>query len=150
VRVLIQRVNRGEVRVEGKIVGSIGEGLLVLVGIGHGDTPETARDMADKVVGLRIFRDQDGRTNRSLTDVGGALLAVSQFTLYADTSRGRRPGFTAAADPAVAIERFETFASAVAAAGVHVERGVFGSEMEVELVNDGPMTIWLESPAPSA
>ncbi len=144
-RLLLQRVDRAAVRVDDAVVGSIGPGLLALVGIGHGDTPEIVRAMADRTVGLRIFRDEDGRTNRSLIDVGGELLAVSQFTLYADTRKGRRPSFLDAAPPDLGDALYRTYADAVAALGIRVERGIFGAEMAVELVNDGPFTIWLDS-----
>jgi D-aminoacyl-tRNA deacylase len=144
-RLLLQRVDRAAVRVDDAVVGSIGPGLLALVGIGHGDTPEIVRAMADRTVGLRIFRDDDGRTNRSLIDVGGELLAVSQFTLYADTRKGRRPSFLDAAPPDLGDALYRAYADAVAALGIRVERGVFGAEMAVELVNDGPFTIWLDS-----
>jgi D-tyrosyl-tRNA(Tyr) deacylase len=147
VRLLIQRVTRAEVRVERKLVGAIGDGLVVLVGVGQGDTDAIAETMADKAVGLRIFRDEDGRTNRSLLDVGGEMLVVSQFTLYADTSRGRRPSFIRAAAPELGEALYERFAAAVEARGVNVACGQFGAEMQVELVNDGPMTIWLDSEA---
>ena len=150
VRLLLQRVRHAAVRVDDAVVGSIGEGLLVLVGIGHGDTPEIARQMADRTVGLRIFRDDEGRTNRSLLDVAGEVLAVSQFTLYADTRKGRRPSFLDAAPPDLGDELYRAYAVAVAAHGVRVERGVFGAEMAVELVNDGPFTIWLDSAGASA
>lgn len=144
-RLLLQRVSRAEVRVEGRVVGSIGHGLAALVGVGHADTPEIADALAAKCVDLRIFRDEEGRTNRSLIDVGGQLLAVSQFTLYADTRKGRRPSFLDAAPPALGEELYERFARAVEERGVTVARGVFGAMMELELVNDGPMTIWLDS-----
>ena len=142
---LLQRVRRAEVRVDDAIVGSIDDGLLVLVGIGHGDTPEIVRQMAERTVGLRIFRDDEGRTNRSLADVGGELLAVSQFTLYADTRKGRRPSFLDAAPPDLGDALYRAYADAVAAQGIRVARGIFGAEMAVELVNDGPFTIWLDS-----
>ena len=132
-------------RVGGGAVGAIGSGLVVLVGIGRNDTDEAARDHAAKVARLRIFRDEEGKTNRSLLDVGGEALAVSQFTLFADTSRGRRPSFLAAADPELGERLYEVFTSALEKEGVRVARGVFGAEMELELVNDGPMTIWLDS-----
>jgi D-aminoacyl-tRNA deacylase len=144
-RLLLQRVTRAEVRVEGRATGSIAAGLVVLVGVGHDDDEATARAMADRCVDLRIFRDEEGRTNRSLIDIGGELLAVSQFTLYADTRKGRRPSFLDAAPPELGERLYEVFAQAVEARGVRVARGVFGAEMEVELVNDGPMTIWLDS-----
>ncbi len=146
-RVLLQRVSRAEVRVAGEVRGAIGAGLLALVGIGLQDTAEVARSLAAKSVDLRIFRDEQGRTNRSLLDVGGAMLVVSQFTLYGDSRKGRRPSFIDAARPDLAAELVEIFASAVEARGPAVGRGVFGAEMEVQLVNDGPMTIWLDSDA---
>jgi len=147
-RLLLQRVRRAEVRVDGSVVGSIGPGLLALVGVGPRDTAAVAATMARKTVELRIFADDAGKTNRSLLDVGGALLAVSQFTLFADTSRGRRPSFIGAAPPQLGEELYEAYADAVGALGVHVERGSFGAEMDVELVNEGPFTVWIESEAP--
>ena len=146
-RLLLQRVTWAEVRVDGTAVGAIGPGLLVLVGVGPSDTEAIARTLADKVVDLRIFRDEAGLTNRSLIDVGGELLAVSQFTLFADTRKGRRPSFIGAAPPELGEALYAVFAEAVEAHGVLVARGVFGAEMQVELVNDGPMTIWLDSEA---
>jgi D-tyrosyl-tRNA(Tyr) deacylase len=131
--------------VEGRVVGRIGPGLLVLVGVGHNDTDQVAGQMAGKAVDLRIFRDADGKTNVSLIDVGGEVLAISQFTLFADTRKGRRPSFIDAAPPELGERLYQRFAAAVEARGVKVERGVFGAEMQVELVNDGPMTIWLDS-----
>jgi D-tyrosyl-tRNA(Tyr) deacylase len=145
VRVLLQRVGRAEVRVAGSVRGSIGPGILALVGVGPTDDAAIARAMADRSVDLRIFRDDEGRTNRSLLDVGGAMLVVSQFTLYGDTRKGRRPSFIGAAEPGLAAELVEVFAGAVEGRGIGVSRGEFGAEMEVELVNDGPMTIWLDS-----
>jgi D-aminoacyl-tRNA deacylase len=147
VRVLLQRVTRAEVTVGGGVVGSIGAGLLALVGVGPQDRTEVAGALAAKSCDLRIFRDHEGRTNRSLIDVGGAMLVVSQFTLYGDTRKGRRPSFIGAATPDLAAELVEVFARAVEARGVAVARGRFGAEMAVELVNDGPMTIWLDSDA---
>ncbi|MEA2621557.1 MAG: D-aminoacyl-tRNA deacylase [Chloroflexota bacterium] len=146
-RLLLQRATRAEVRVGGSTVGSIGPGLVVLVGVGPLDDEAVCQALAAKTVELRIFRDEAGLTNRSLIDAGGELLAVSQFTLYADTSRGRRPSFIRAGPPDLAQSLFEAYAAAVEAKGVRVARGVFGAEMEVELVNDGPMTIWLDSEA---
>ena len=146
-RLLIQRVTRAEVRVDGRPVGAIGNGLTILVGVGHGDDVDVARAMAAKTVELRIFRDEEGRTNRSLLDVAGEVLAVSQFTLFADTRKGRRPSFLDAAPPALGDELYRCFAEAVEERGVPVARGEFGAEMELELVNDGPMTIWLDSAA---
>ncbi|CAN5775570.1 D-aminoacyl-tRNA deacylase [soil metagenome] len=144
-RLLLQRVSRAEVRIGARTVGAIGPGLVVLVGVGPDDSEALAAGLADKAVDLRIFRDEAGLTNRSLLDVGGEVLAVSQFTLFGDTRRGRRPSFIGAAPPALGEELYEVFAAAVEARGVTVARGVFGAEMEVELVNDGPMTIWLDS-----
>lgn len=146
-RLLLQRVTRASVTVERKIVGEIGPGLLVFVGVGHYDTAEVTRTMASKAVDLRIFRDEEGKTNRSLLDVGGAVLAISQFTLFADTRKGRRPSFLDAAAPDRGNALYETFCAAVEERGVKVAKGIFGAEMEVELVNDGPMTIWLDSAA---
>ncbi|MDQ3553044.1 MAG: D-aminoacyl-tRNA deacylase [Chloroflexota bacterium] len=146
-RLLLQRVARAEVRIGGQAVGAIGRGLVVLVGVAPADTEAIAASLADKSVDLRIFRDEAGLTNRSLMDVAGELLAVSQFTLFGDTRRGRRPSFLGAAQPDLGRHLYERFASAVEARGVRVARGVFGAEMEVELVNDGPMTIWLDSAA---
>jgi len=147
VRLLLQRVTRAQVSVDDEVVGSIGPGLVVLVGVVGSDTPAIAEAMARKAVELRIFRDEGGLTNRSLLDVGGQVLAISQFTLLADTSRGRRPSFIRAAPPEIGNELYQRFASAVESHGVTVARGVFGAEMQVELVNDGPMTIWLDSEA---
>jgi D-tyrosyl-tRNA(Tyr) deacylase len=146
-RLLLQRVTRACVTVDGEIVGSIGPGLMVLVGIGHDDTQGIVTSYADKTCDLRIFRDEGGMTNRSLMDIGGEFLAISQFTLYADTRKGRRPSFLGAAPPAVGNELYEAYAAALEARGVRVARVVFGAEMQVELVNDGPMTIWLDSAA---
>ena len=144
-RILLQRVLRAEVRVDGEVVGACGPGLLVLVGVGHDDTPAVAEALAGKVAELRIFRDEEGRTNRSLLEVGGAALVISQFTLYADTRKGRRPSFLDAAPPDLGTRLYERFAAALEARGIAVGRGRFGAEMAVELVNDGPMTIWLDS-----
>lgn len=146
-RVLLQRVTRAEVTVDAAVSGSIGPGIVALVGVGPDDTAETATALANKSCDLRIFRDDEGRTNRSLIDTGGAMLVVSQFTLYGDTRKGRRPSFIGAAPPELAADLVEVFASAVEARDVEVGRGRFGAEMAVELVNDGPMTIWLDSDA---
>ena len=132
--------------VDGATIASIGPGLLILLGVGHADDQAVASSLARRVTELRIFEDDDGRTNRSILDTGGAALLVSQFTLYADTSRGRRPGFTNAADPAVAERLYQEFAAGLRHAGVDdVQTGRFGAEMAVELVNDGPFTIWLDT-----
>jgi len=134
------------VAVDGATIASIGPGLLVLLGVGHDDDEPTTDALARRVTELRIFRDAEGRTNRSIMDIGGAVLVVSQFTLYADTARGRRPGFTNAADPALADRLYLRFAATLRSAGVgDVQTGAFGAEMAVELVNDGPFTIWLDT-----
>jgi D-aminoacyl-tRNA deacylase len=145
VRALLQRTTRADVRVDGDVVGSIGKGLVIMLGVGPDDSPQTAADLARRVTELRLFRDPDGRTNLSLIDIAGAVLAISQFTLYADTRRGRRPGFTGAAAPEAAEDRYGRFVGALRALGVTVETGRFGAEMAVELVNDGPFTIWLDT-----
>jgi D-aminoacyl-tRNA deacylase len=144
-RLLLQRVSRAEVRVDGTVTGTIDHGLLALLGVGHDDTTAIAAQLAKRTVELRIFRDGDGRTNLSLVDVGGSVLVVSQFTLYADTRRGRRPSFVRAAPPALGEELYEAYARELERLGIKVARGVFGAWMEVELVNDGPFTIWLDS-----
>ena len=146
-RLLLQRVTQAHVSVSSQVVGSIGAGLVILVGVGHDDTAAVAVALAHKAVDLRIFRDDEGKTNRSLIDVGGAVLAISQFTLFADTRKGRRPSFIDAAPPELGNELYERFCAAVEERGVKVARGIFGAEMQVELVNDGPMTIWLDSAA---
>lgn len=144
-RAILQRVTRATVGVDGVEIAAIGAGLVVLLGVGHGDDEATARALAAKVANLRIFRDEAGLTNRSLIDVEGSALVISQFTLFADTRKGRRPSFLGAAEPATAAARYETFASALEEIGLTVARGRFGAEMAVELVNDGPMTIWLDT-----
>jgi D-aminoacyl-tRNA deacylase len=145
VRALLQRVSRAEVRVEGEIVGSIGPGLLILVAVAPSDDEFVATTLAARVVGLRIFPDDAGKTNLALGDVGGAALVVSQFTLYADASRGRRPSFIGAAGPAQGEKLYDSFCDAMATSGATVQRGRFGAHMDVELVNDGPFTVWLDS-----
>jgi D-aminoacyl-tRNA deacylase len=146
VRALLQRVSRAAVHVDDETVASIGPGLLILLGVGHADGDGVADSLARRVTELRIFEDEAGKTNRSIIDTGGSALVVSQFTLYADTSRGRRPGFTDAADPATADRLYQRFASALRESGVaDVQTGRFGAEMAVELVNDGPFTIWLDT-----
>lgn len=144
-RVLLQRVSRASVRVEGDLVGSIGAGLLLLVGFTEADDDEACRWMADKVTGLRVFEDDDGLMNRSLPDVGGRVLVVSQFTLYGDARKGRRPSFVAAARPETAIPLYETFIALLRERVPEgVETGRFGAMMQVELVNEGPVTLMLE------
>jgi D-tyrosyl-tRNA(Tyr) deacylase len=144
-RLVVQRVTRASVREDGQLLGEIGGGAVVLVGIGTGDTPEIAERMADKLVGLRYFRDAERRTNLALADAGGSLLVVSQFTLLADLRRGRRPGFTDAALPEVAVPLLDRFLARLRVSGARVESGRFGAEMTVELVNDGPLTLVIDS-----
>lgn len=144
-RAVLQRVSRARVLVEGKVASEIGAGLLVLLGVGKEDTSGTAARLAEKTAQLRIFNDAQGKMNISLLDSGGAALVVSQFTLYADTSRGRRPAFGSAAAPAEAKQLYEEYIRCLQTAGVRVETGVFQAHMEVELVNDGPVTILLDS-----
>ena len=143
-RVLLQRVSRAEVRVEGRSTGSIGAGFLLLAGFTHTDTAEQTVWMADKISGLRLFSDAEGKMNLGLPDVGGAVLVVSQFTLYGDAAKGRRPSFIDAARPEVAVPLYDTFITLLRERGLHVETGEFGAMMDVELVNDGPVTLWLE------
>jgi D-tyrosyl-tRNA(Tyr) deacylase len=146
-RALIQRVSHASVRVEERIVGAIERGLLVLLGVGRADGEAQVRTLVEKIVHLRIFEDEAGKMNRSLLDVRGELLVVSQFTLYADVRRGRRPSFTDAAPPSIAEPLCERFKEIAASYGLIVAAGVFGAHMDVELVNDGPVTIWLDTDA---
>lgn len=143
-RIVLQRVARARVTVEGRVTGEIGRGLLLLAGFTDGDSEDALAWMADKVVGLRIFPDDDGKMNRSVQEVGGGLLVVSQFTLYGDTRKGRRPSFVDAARPEIAIPLYERFVELLRATGLSVGTGEFGAMMEVELVNDGPVTLILE------
>lgn len=143
-RVLLQRVSRAEVRIAGTAVGSIARGYLLLVGLTHADDDATITWMAEKVIGLRLFADADDKMNLALADVSGSLLVVSQFTLYGDAQKGRRPSFIDAARPEVAVPLYERFVALLRDRGAHVETGEFGAMMEVELVNDGPVTLWLE------
>ena len=145
-RAVLQRVGSARVLVGGDVVGAIDAGLLVLLGVAPADSADQARWMADKVVGLRVFADEDGKMNRDVQEAGGGVLVVSQFTLFADCKKGRRPSFTGAATPEVAIPLYEAFVSAIRAHGVRVETGRFGADMRVELVNDGPVTLILDSP----
>ncbi len=144
-RAVIQRVSRAQVAVHGEIAGEIGSGLLVLLGVGAGDTREDADYLAEKTIGLRIFEDAEGKMNLSVADVGGALLVVSQFTLYGDVRRGKRPSFDAAAPPQPARELYEYFVERVRAAGLRCETGRFQEMMQVDLTNEGPVTILLDS-----
>ena len=144
-RALLQRTSGARVRVDGEVVGEIEAGLVVLLGVGPDDDEAVADALASRITELRIFDDAEGRTNLSLMDVGGAVLVVSQFTLFADTRRGRRPGFTGAAAPELAERLYLRFAAALRELGVEVATGRFGAAMAVELVNDGPFTIWLDT-----
>lgn len=147
-RALLQRTTRACVRVNGATVGAIGPGLVVFVGVGPADDMATADGLARRIAELRIFRDEEGRTNRSLLEVEGSALVISQFTLFADTQRGRRPGFAGAASPDHAERLYLRLADALRALDVQVALGRFGTEMQVELVNDGPFTIWLDTVSP--
>jgi D-tyrosyl-tRNA(Tyr) deacylase len=144
VRLLLQRVSRAEVRVDGRITGRIGAGFCLLVGFTHSDGEEQVAWMADKVLGLRLFGDAEGKMNLALADVNGALLEVSQFTLYGDAQKGRRPSFIDAARPELAEPLYQRFVNVLRERGARVETGEFGAMMDVELVNDGPVTLWLE------
>ena len=144
-RAVIQRVKRAEVRVDGRVMGRVDRGLLVLVGIGKSDTPASGKALAEKIVHLRIFDDAQGRMNRSLLDVGGGLLCISQFTLYGDCRKGRRPSYDQAASPETARPLYEAFLESLRALGATVATGQFRAMMDVELVNDGPVTLLLDS-----
>jgi D-tyrosyl-tRNA(Tyr) deacylase len=145
-RAVVQRVSYAKVEVEGAVVGEIGAGVLVLLGVAKGDTAADAEFIAAKIVQLRIFSDEAGKMNLSVQDIGGAMLAVSQFTLYGDCRRGRRPSFDAAAAPEDARALYEHFVQAARATGLRVETGVFQADMKVSLLNDGPVTLLVESP----
>jgi len=144
-RAVVQRVKKAEVRVDGRPVGAVGEGMLVLLGVGKNDTPEDAQSLADKILNLRIFDDSAGRMNLSLLETRGQLLCVSQFTLYGDCRKGRRPSYDQAARPETAGGLYDAFVAAARAGGVTVQTGQFQAMMEVELVNDGPVTLLLDS-----
>ena len=144
-RAVIQRVSEARVRIGDEIVGQVGPGLLVLLGVAKSDTIEQARWLADKIVTLRIFNDQEGKMNRDVADIGGAILVVSQFTLYGDCSKGRRPSFIDAAPPELAIPLYEAFINAVKAHGIPAQTGRFGAMMQVELINDGPVTLIIDA-----
>lgn len=144
-RAVVQRVSRAQVRVDGAVTGSVERGLLALLGVARGDGPDDARAMADKLAALRIFEDPDGKMNLSVADVGGGVLVVSQFTLLGDARKGNRPGFTDAAPPEEANALYQTACELLRAKGLPVAQGVFRAHMEVELVNDGPVTILLDS-----
>lgn len=144
-RIVLQRAKNARVTVDGKVTGAIDHGLVLLVGFTDGDGEEDIRYLAEKVVHLRIFEDEQGKMNRSLLDVGGGILSVSQFTLYGDCRKGRRPSFTAAAAPEIASELYDRFNEELRRRGVKVETGVFGAMMQVSFTNDGPVTLILES-----
>lgn len=144
-RAVVQRVSRGRVTVNGEVVGQIGEGYVVLLGVAREDDAAAADYMAEKIAGLRVFEDEEGKMNRSIQEEGGSILAVSQFTLYGDVRRGRRPGFDRAARPEQAEPLYERFVERLRALGIQVETGRFQTHMEVELVNDGPVTILVDS-----
>jgi D-tyrosyl-tRNA(Tyr) deacylase len=146
-RALVQRVSQAKVTVAGEVSGQIERGLLVLLGVGLHDTQKEVAWMAEKLAGLRIFDDADGKMNLSLEDVGGAMLVVSQFTLFGDCKKGKRPSFIDAAPPELAVKLYEELVAAVRARGIEVGTGRFREHMEVALVNDGPVTLWVESPA---
>jgi len=144
VRAVVQRVSRASVAVGGQVVGSIARGLVVLLGITHGDGPDHVAWMADKIAGLRVFSDEDGKMNLDLAAVRGGVLVVSQFTLYGDVSRGRRPSFVDAAPPDIAVPLYEAFIAALKGRGLAVQTGEFGALMAVELINDGPVTLVID------
>jgi D-tyrosyl-tRNA(Tyr) deacylase len=144
-RAVVQRVSRAQVVIDGEITGQIGLGLLILLGVGHDDSEADANYLAEKIAGLRVFEDERGKMNRSMQDVGGSVLAVSQFTLYGDVRRGKRPSFDSAAPPEKARHLYEFFVEQIRAAGLRCEAGRFQDTMKVELVNEGPVTILLDS-----
>lgn len=144
-RLVIQRVLESSVRIDGNLVGSIGSGFMVLCGVEEGDTQDDVRYCVDKTVNLRIFEDEAGKMNRSILDAGGSILAISQFTLHGDVRHGRRPSFIKAARPDVAVPMYEAYCEGLRASGVHVETGIFQADMKVSLINDGPVTLLIDS-----
>lgn len=144
-RAVIQRVRKSSVTVDEKIVGKIDRGLLILLGVGHGDDIQDLNYMVDKILGLRIFQDDEDKMNLSVQDIGGEILVVSQFTLYGDVRKGKRPSFTNSANPDIANKLYEEFVRTIKDRGIRVEKGIFGAHMDVELINDGPVTILLDS-----
>ena len=144
-RAVLTRVNSASVAIDGQVVGKIGKGFLILLGVGPDDTEKECRYLAEKALGLRIFTDENDKMNRSLADVGGGLLIVSQFTLYGDCRKGNRPSFTNAARPETAIPLYEAFIARCRESGLPVETGEFGADMKVELLNDGPVTLWMDT-----
>lgn len=146
-RAVIQRAKRGQVAVAGEVVGQIEQGIVVLLGVTHTDTEEDVTALVDKLIHLRIFEDDAGKMNRSLRDVDGSILSISQFTLYGDIRKGRRPSFVKAATPEHAKELYELFNEQLRRAGIHVATGIFGAKMAVDLINDGPVTLLIETKA---
>jgi D-tyrosyl-tRNA(Tyr) deacylase len=144
-RAVVQRVSRAKVVIDGAPVGEIGRGLLVLLGVTHADTREQGQWLAEKIAGLRIFNDDEGKMNRDVTEIGGGILVVSQFTLYGDSKKGRRPSFVDAAPPEIAVPLYEAFVNSIKALGIPTATGRFGAMMQVELVNDGPVTLIVDS-----
>ena len=144
-RAVVQRVTNADVKIDGRVNGKIDDGLLVLLGVGNGDTEEDMKYIADKIIKLRIFSDENDKMNLSLEDVGGSMLVISQFTLYGDCSHGRRPYFGNAMEPVSANEMYEKFVAYIREQGIHTETGEFGADMKVSLTNDGPVTIILDS-----
>ena len=144
-RAVVQRVRRARVVIDEQTVGAIDRGLVLLLGVTHADTPQDAQWLAEKIAGLRIFNDADGKMNRDVTEAGGGILVVSQFTLYGDCRKGRRPSFVDAAPPEIAVPLYEAFVNAIKALGIPTATGRFGAMMQVELVNDGPVTLIVES-----
>jgi len=145
VRAVVQRVSKASVSVDGEVVSAIDQGFLILLGVTHDDGEAEAAYLARKIGGLRVFEDSEGKLNLGLAEVAGAALVVSQFTLYGDVRKGRRPSFTAAARPEAAVQRYQQFCALLAAEGIAVQQGVFQAHMAVELVNDGPVTLWLDT-----
>ena len=144
-RAVVQRVTNADVKIDGRVNGKIDDGLLVLLGVGNGDTEEDMKYIADKIIKLRIFSDENDKMNLSLEDVGGSMLVISQFTLYGDCSHGRRPYFGNAMEPVSANEMYEKFVAYIREQGIHTETGEFGADMKVELLNDGPVTICIDT-----
>lgn len=144
-RAVIQRVTEASVKVDGKITGEIGKGILIFLGVGEGDTEKDLKYIADKTIGLRIFTDENDKMNLSVQDIGGEILVVSQFTLYGDCRKGKRPSFSSSMEPVVAKRMYEEFIEYVSEQGIRTAHGIFGADMKVELLNDGPVTILLDS-----
>lgn len=144
-KVVVQRVKESSVTIDGEVKGQIGKGFMLLVGFSNDDNTSIIDKMIDKIIHLRVFEDEQGKMNLSLSDINGSILSISQFTLYADCRKGRRPGFTDAAKPDIAIPLYEDFNQKIKEVGIHIETGVFGADMKVALINDGPVTIILDS-----